>query len=320
MADKRISELETADALAGGETVPVVQGGVTRKATILQILAGAIRKVLFTAKGQIPISTGSGAVGVLDATGATDGQVVKVKGSAATGFEIGDAAAGGGPSRPTLAGALLEYHCDEASGALVNHGSAGSANLASSGAGTQRYEALCGRGVQANEIGGAGSGWKGAAAVANPAAFTLMGFVIPRVGSTQAIFHRINADADKHAIALFLHETTEYTLSGDVSTDTPTTNKHVEAPYPLAANVESHFALRYDGSNLELWINGDKAASTALAGSVLGTTGQPFSIGDYSETPGTWKCFSPVRDLRLFPTALTADEIRADANTGTGWT
>jgi hypothetical protein len=41
MADQKISELTAADTLAGTETLPVVQGGSTKKATVAQVLAGA---------------------------------------------------------------------------------------------------------------------------------------------------------------------------------------------------------------------------------------------------------------------------------------
>lgn len=52
MADKKISQLTSATALAGTEVVPVVQGGTTKKATIDQILAPAAGKGIdFTANG-----------------------------------------------------------------------------------------------------------------------------------------------------------------------------------------------------------------------------------------------------------------------------
>jgi hypothetical protein len=52
MADLKISQLSSATALAGTEVVPVVQGGVTKKATIDQILAPAAGKGIdFTANG-----------------------------------------------------------------------------------------------------------------------------------------------------------------------------------------------------------------------------------------------------------------------------
>lgn len=52
MADKKISQLTAATALAGTEVVPVVQGGATKKATIDQILAPASGKGIdFAAAG-----------------------------------------------------------------------------------------------------------------------------------------------------------------------------------------------------------------------------------------------------------------------------
>lgn len=52
MADLKISQLSSATALAGTETVPVVQGGSTKKATIDQILAPASGKGIdFAAAG-----------------------------------------------------------------------------------------------------------------------------------------------------------------------------------------------------------------------------------------------------------------------------
>jgi hypothetical protein len=44
MADAKISQLTSATALAGTEVVPVVQGGITKKATIDQILSPAAGK------------------------------------------------------------------------------------------------------------------------------------------------------------------------------------------------------------------------------------------------------------------------------------
>lgn len=52
MADKKISALTAATALAGTEVVPVVQSGTTKKATIDQILAPAAGKGIdFSANG-----------------------------------------------------------------------------------------------------------------------------------------------------------------------------------------------------------------------------------------------------------------------------
>ena len=52
MSDKKISQLSAATALSGTEVVPVVQGGLTKKATIDQILAPASGKgINFAAAG-----------------------------------------------------------------------------------------------------------------------------------------------------------------------------------------------------------------------------------------------------------------------------
>lgn len=52
MADKKISQLTAATALAGTEVLPVVQGGTTKKATVDQILAPAAGKGIdFSANG-----------------------------------------------------------------------------------------------------------------------------------------------------------------------------------------------------------------------------------------------------------------------------
>lgn len=52
MADKKITQLTSATALAGTEVTPVVQGGITKKATIDQILAPAAGKGIdFSANG-----------------------------------------------------------------------------------------------------------------------------------------------------------------------------------------------------------------------------------------------------------------------------
>lgn len=55
MADKKISQLTSATALAGTEVTPVVQGGTTKKATIDQILAPAAGKGIdFSANANAP--------------------------------------------------------------------------------------------------------------------------------------------------------------------------------------------------------------------------------------------------------------------------
>lgn len=52
MADLKISQLSSATALAGTEVVPVVQGNVTKKATVDQILSPAAGKgINFSANG-----------------------------------------------------------------------------------------------------------------------------------------------------------------------------------------------------------------------------------------------------------------------------
>lgn len=58
MADKKISQLTAATALAGSEVVPVVQSGVTKKATIDQVLAPAAGKGIdFSANTGLPGAT-----------------------------------------------------------------------------------------------------------------------------------------------------------------------------------------------------------------------------------------------------------------------
>jgi hypothetical protein len=57
MADAKISQLTSATALAGTEVVPVVQGGITKKATIDQILSPAAGK-------GIDFSANTGAAGM----------------------------------------------------------------------------------------------------------------------------------------------------------------------------------------------------------------------------------------------------------------
>lgn len=55
MADSKISQLTAATALAGTEVTPVVQGGVTKKATIDQILSPAAGKGIdFSANANAP--------------------------------------------------------------------------------------------------------------------------------------------------------------------------------------------------------------------------------------------------------------------------
>lgn len=84
MADKKISQLTAATALAGTEVLPVVQGGTTKKATVDQILAPAAGKGIdFSANGGDVLNQydeGSWTVKLFDAAGGGNQSATTVTG------------------------------------------------------------------------------------------------------------------------------------------------------------------------------------------------------------------------------------------------
>ena len=94
-----------------------------------------------------------------------------------------------------------------------------------------------------------------------------------------------------------------------------TTSANVFGPSALPANAWTHLAATYDGSTLKLYINGALASSGARSGS-MPTSNSRLQIGG-DGTFGQYFAGS-IDDVRVYNTALTESQVRADMNTPVG--
>jgi len=94
-----------------------------------------------------------------------------------------------------------------------------------------------------------------------------------------------------------------------------TTSSNVFGPSALPANAWTHLAATYDGSTLKLYINGALASSVARSGS-MPTSNSRLQIGG-DGTFGQYFAGS-IDDVRVYNTALTESQVRADMNTPVG--
>ncbi len=107
------------------------------------------------------------------------------------------------------------------------------------------------------------------------------------------------------------------TFSGRPAGGTIISSGYIEAiaPSPLVANVWSHLALTFDGSQLRFYVNG-VLASTASRSTNLNTSTQPLSIGGSTSTN---QYFSGMIDeIRIYNVPRTASQIQADMNAPIG--
>lgn len=83
------------------------------------------------------------------------------------------------------------------------------------------------------------------------------------------------------------------------------------------AGVWSHVVGTWDGSNLRLYINGALVAGpTAFAGPIT-SSASPFSIG--SIVSGSFPLAGSVDEIAVYPSALSATQIRGHYNAGTSY-
>ena len=82
---------------------------------------------------------------------------------------------------------------------------------------------------------------------------------------------------------------------------------------PIAFNVWTHVALTYDGSALNLYVNGALDTSMALGGPIV-TGSAPLTVGGIGSGP--WSFFGDVDELSLYGRALSTTDIQAIYNAG----
>lgn len=82
-----------------------------------------------------------------------------------------------------------------------------------------------------------------------------------------------------------------------------------------ASNVWSHVACRYDGTNMDIYINAELANSGARSGAIQTST-HPLYIGQ--NVVGGERFDGAIDDVRLYYRALTTNEIAAFYNAGNG--
>ncbi|HXH12479.1 MAG TPA: LamG-like jellyroll fold domain-containing protein [Alphaproteobacteria bacterium] len=112
-----------------------------------------------------------------------------------------------------------------------------------------------------------------------------------------------------------------YALYASSSTNQPlvqtvlTNSSNVKLPGPstLPTNTWTHLAATYNGSVLQLYVNGAQLASRSVAGTVV-TSSNPLRIGGNS----VWGEYFQGRidEVRIYNRALSASEIQADMQKG----
>jgi hypothetical protein len=65
----------------------------------------------------------------------------------------------------------------------------------------------------------------------------------------------------------------------------------------------------YNGSQLQLWVDGVLEETAAYTGPVRSTPGRLFCIGGYGSSQSTWGFLGKVSDVRMYNRALSAKEI-----------
>jgi hypothetical protein len=78
---------------------------------------------------------------------------------------------------------------------------------------------------------------------------------------------------------------------------------------PLALNTWTHLAVTYDGSVLNMYVNGQLVATRAQSGSIV-TSSSPLRIGGNSVFGEYF--VGLIDDVRVYNRALTASEIQTD--------
>jgi len=83
----------------------------------------------------------------------------------------------------------------------------------------------------------------------------------------------------------------------------------------VKAGVWQHVTAVYDGTNIYFYINGVADPPVAANGSLHTSAAGPVYIGDY-RTPGTFSFNGVIDEVKIYPSALTADDIKTEYNRG----
>lgn len=121
------------------------------------------------------------------------------------------------------------------------------------------------------------------------------------------IFQR--ADGAPNGYRLKISNTQKWAFSGGLSGTFAQSSQNVQA------NTWTHIVGTYDGIVNKIYVNGQLAASFEESGTLPSTAGEVAMIGSYGA--GTSQNFPGLLDeVKIFPYALTEDEIKAEYNLG----
>ena len=88
-------------------------------------------------------------------------------------------------------------------------------------------------------------------------------------------------------------------------------NNNATGTNSVPLNRWTHYALCRSGNTWKIFINGNELYSATLSGTIADST-QPFGIGDYSETPGTYEFQGVISNFRVVKgTALYTSNFTA---------
>ena len=138
-------------------------------------------------------------------------------------------------------------------------------------------------------------------AVLDLEAFTLATWVQMRHTAGSQVF--INRGAAGGLFTLYLHEGNVRMLVEYA----PKQYTHANTPAP-DSGVWVHYLGTYDGQNIQLFVNGELAATTAASGR-LSASDQPLYLGALA--PGTRVLDGAMEDIRIWNRVLSADEAAA---------
>lgn len=101
--------------------------------------------------------------------------------------------------------------------------------------------------------------------------------------------------------------------NGQIKTSVCIGGSYYNQYYNIAANTWYHVAITYDGTSIKLYVNGDTKAETAVTGSFSYNTDNGWAFGGNITSNGTdttEKYNGLISDIRLYATALSADDIK----------
>jgi len=116
-----------------------------------------------------------------------------------------------------------------------------------------------------------------------------------------------------------------YLLSGSIHTrvTTNTSGGYTDISTPYNTNVWNNIVLTYDGSNMNLYLNGELKATSPKTGPIMNATTSPFNIGcqnngGYYPSSSTCKTDSffkgYISNVSLYNRGLTSQEILHNYN------